>query len=218
MPTQTRINSVAGIAIFAFSTLLQASGVERESALHLGEKKPMPPQMVDYMKFDDVIELECKQQPSFANFAGAQLKPVVRVRAFCKCDTRHNQFAPATKYQDLWFKNGAPLGCKHFTTLPIKQRARIGIFLKDPDTLNDAEIAAFASTLVKLRLEATLNKNIISTIRIPSYMYERIKLELHKQNFFSYRENSLNVTTLIPLPLETEVGKREVMCFIPPSR
>lgn len=186
--------------------------------MHLREKKPMPPQMVDYTKFDDVIELDCQEQPGYINFAGAQLKPVVRVRVFCKCGTRHNQFAEETKYQDMWFKNGSPIGCKHFITLPIKERGRIGVFLKNPDTLNDAEITACAAALVKLRLEATLNKNIIDTVRIPSYMYERIKLELQKQNFFSYKQNSLRITTLIAIPLETDVGKREVMCFIPPNR
>lgn len=200
------------------SMLLQASGLESKSSLHLREKKPMPPQMVDYMKYDDVLELDCEEKPNYINFAGTQLNQVVRVRVFCKNDTKHNQFAPETKYQDMWFKNGASLGCKHFTKLPLEQRHRIGIFLKNPDTLSDVEIAAFASALVSLRLEATLNKNIIDTVRIPSYMFERMKLELRKQNFLSYKENSLNVKTLIAIPLETEVGKREVMCFIAPNR
>lgn len=214
--TQIKLNTI--VAVAALSTLLQASGVERESALHLGEKKPMPPQMVDYTKFDDVIELDCEEKSDYLNFAGAQMKPVVRVRVFCKCGTKQNQYATEVKYQDMWFKNSSPIGCKHFITLPLKERGRIGIFLKNPDTLNDAEIAACAAALVKLRLEATLNKNIIDTVRIPSYMYERMKLELQKQNFFSYREHGTRITTLIAIPLETDVGKREVMCFIPPTR
>jgi hypothetical protein len=178
----------------------------------------MPPQMVDYTKYDDVIELDCEEKPFYINFEGAQLKPVVRVRASCKCDTRHNQFAPEIKYQDFWFKHGTPIGTKHFISTPIEERHRIGIFIKNQDSLNDAEIAACAGAVIKLRLEASLNKNIIDTVRIPSYMYERMKLELQKQNFLSYRENSLYVKTLIAIPLETELGRREVMCYISPNR
>lgn len=172
--------------------------------------------MVDYTPYDDVVVLHCEEQPGYIKFNGVQLKPVVRVRVNVRINTKENRWAPETKYEDLWFKDGTPIGSKRFITTPVKERHEVAIFLKDGmDILNDAEISACASALVRLRLEASLNKNQILTVRIPSMIYERLKIELQKQNFVSYRENSLNITTLIPIPLESEYGKREVMAFMP---
>jgi hypothetical protein len=203
--------------LIAFSSLLmQSSGLERTSTLQRREKKPLPPQMVDYTPYDDVIVLHCEEQPDYIRFDGVQLKPVVRVRVNVRVNTKENRWAPEQKYENLWFKDGTPIGSKRFTALPIRERHEVGIFLKDgSDLLSDAEIAACAGALVRLRLEANLNKNQILTVRIPSTIYERLKLELQKRNFFSYRENSLSIRTLIPIPLESEFGKREVMSFMP---
>ena len=196
--------------------LLQSSGLDKTSTLQRREKKPLPPQMVDYAPYDDVVVLHCEEQPGYIKFNGTQLKPVVRVRVNVRVNTKQNRWAPETRYEDLWFKNGTPIGSKRFISNPIKERHEVGIFLEEgTDILNDAEIAAFASTLVRLRLEANLGKNQILTVRVPSITYERLKIELQKQNFVSYRENSLNITTLIPIPIETEYGKREVMAFMP---
>jgi hypothetical protein len=178
--------------------------------------KPLPPQMVDYTKFDDVIVLDCEERPNHLKFSGSKLNPLVRVRVSVRCDTKNNQFASETKYQDLWFHQADPVGCKRFITNPVKERHEIGIFLKQgADNMNDTEIAACASALIRLRLEANLNKNQILTVRIPNNIFERLKIELAKQNFVSYRENSLHIMILIPIPLETEYGKREVMAFMP---
>lgn len=213
-----KLNLLGTTALVALASILaQASGIERGSALHRGEKKPMPPQMVDYTKFDDVIVLDCEERPGYIKFQGSQLSPVVRVRVNVRRDTRQNQFASESKYQDLWFNEILPIGSKRFTTNPIKEKHEIGIFLKQgAESMNDAEIAACAAALVRLRLEAHMNRNQLLTVRIPSNIFERLKIQLQRQNFVSYRENSLNITTLIPIPLETEFGKREVMAFLPP--
>ncbi|MBX9691759.1 MAG: hypothetical protein K2Z81_05200 [Cyanobacteria bacterium] len=188
---------------------------QRRSALSLREKKPMPPQYLDFTKYDDIIELECEQKRNYLKFADTRFANVVKVKVRCRLETRNNQWAPETKFQELWFNQGLPVGSKHFTSFPIKPRHEIGIFLKTGDrTMGDAEIAACAGALVQLRLQSTLNANMISTVRIPSYMFERMKLELAKQNFVSYRDNSLSITTLIPIPLETDLGNRETMCFL----
>ncbi len=185
------------------------------SALSLREKKPMPPQLLDFTKYDDVIELDCEEKPNYLKFADTRLAKVVKVRVSCRLDTRNNHYSPEYKYQDLWFNQGLPIGCKHFSKFPIKEKHEIGIFLKASNrTMGDAEIAACASALVQLRLQSTLNGNLITTVRIPSYIFERLKLELAKQRFVSYRENSLSITTLIPIPLETDLGGRETMCFL----
>lgn len=198
------------------SLLLQSSGLDQSSTLQRRERKPLPPQLVDYAQYDDVVVLHCEEQPGFIKFDGVQLKPVVRVRVNVRVNTRENRWAPEQKYEELWFKEGTPIGSKVLTSSPIKERHEVGIFLKDgSDILNDSEIAACASALVRLRLEANLNKNQILTVRIPSTIFERLKVELQKQNFVSYRENSLTIRTLIPIPLESEFGKREVMSFMP---
>lgn len=184
------------------------------SALRFREMKPMPAQFIDFTAYDDVIKLTCEEKSNYLNFPSVKLKPIVKVSVSCLCSTKHNHYAPEAKYQELWFHKANPISCKHFTTFPIKERHEIGIFLISDRTLSDAELAACASALVRLRLETAVNQNMIVTVRIPNDCFERLKLELQKQNFVSYRENSLNITTLIPIPLETELGRRETLCFL----
>lgn len=184
------------------------------SALRFREMKPMPPQLIDFRAYDDVIKLTCEEKPNYLNFPSVKLTPIVKVNVSCLCNTKQNHYAPEAKYQELWFHKANPISCKHFTSFPIKERHEIGIFLNNDRRLSDAELTALASTLVRLRLETAINQNMIVTVRVPNESFERLKLELQKQNFVSYRENSLNITTLIPIPLETELGRRETLCFL----
>ncbi|MBX9666691.1 MAG: hypothetical protein K2X93_03690 [Candidatus Obscuribacterales bacterium] len=204
---------IAGIALCTL--LLQASGTEQSSALHLREKKPLPPQLVDLGLYDDVIEINCEEKDNYLSFRGSELKPIVKVTLDCRLDTRRDRGAPANKYQELWYRNDLPLASKHTMPLPIPDKHRIGIFLKSRvRNLSDAEITALASTLVRLRLETILNRNILATVRIPNYAYPKLVLELQRHNFVSYKEKGRFVTTLIALPIETDLGIRETLCFL----
>lgn len=196
------------------SLVLQAGGQDGGSALRLNERNILPPQMVDYGEFDDVIEIRCEELKGFIKFAGTRLDRVVKVRVDCICDTKENKFAKSVHYEDLWFRAGDPVGSKRERPLPIKECDQVGIFVKTSlGLMSEAEIEACAACLVFLRLELTLNRNLIVTIRIPNHALEGMVSALRKQNFYRYDEIEAETESLIPIQLETDLGRKEVMCF-----
>lgn len=196
-----------------------AEAGEATSALRFGPKRPVPSQLIDPSMYDDMVELEIKELKNHLTFSNSKLMPIVRVKVSCRCDTRHDRDAQSVKYEELWFGKDVSIGCRRSIPLPIKERDQVAIFLTvSTNNLTEAEIAACARALVRLRLETMLNRNALITVRVPSYALEELVAELEKENFYPYKDYRASINFLIPIPLETELGAREVMCFIPPTQ
>jgi hypothetical protein len=182
--------------------------------LHYNERNLLPPQMVDLSQFENVIELQCNELKNHINFSGTKLNSIVKVRVECRKDTKTNQNSALLRYEDLWYQNGAPLGSKKYGPIPINEREQVAIFVKSKlGLMTEAEISACASALVLLRLDLTLNRNLIVTIRVPNQALEGLVSELRKQNFVRYDEIYEELDTLIPIQLETDIGRKETLCF-----
>jgi hypothetical protein len=209
------------IPLIALSACLLALGADARqatSALRFGQQKPLPPQMMDSSVYDDVVELDAKEMKKYLSFPGSKTQPIVRVRVNCRCDTKHNRFAPLVRYEDLWFGKDGPIGLRRIAKLPIRERDQVAIFINSgTDNLSESEIAACAKALVRLRLETMLNRSAILVVRVPSYAFGELLSTLESENFLPYRECRESISFLIPIPLETELGVREMMCFAPPK-
>jgi hypothetical protein len=216
IPKKLSLKRICSIALLAFCVLsLQADARQATSALRFGPHKTLPPQMVDPSQYDDVIELEAKERKGYLDFAGSKLGPIVEVKVLCRCDTKHNRFAQPIKYEDLWFGKDTSIGCRRNVPLPINPRDQVAIFFtQNTSNLSDAEIDACARALVRLRLETILNRNAIVAVRVPSYAYSELTSTLEGENFYPYKDYRASINFLIPLPLETELGTRETMCYV----
>jgi hypothetical protein len=210
-------NKISSVLLLALCVLsLHAEARQATSALRFGQQKPLPPQMVDPSLYDDVVELDAKELKGYLTFNGTKLAPIVKVKVSCRCDTRHNRFAPVIKYEDLWFGKDATIGCRRAMPLPINARDHIAVFVTSSSGhLTEAEIAACAKALVRLRLETILNRNALDVVRVPNYAFGDVLSTLGKENFYPYKDYRASVNFLIPIPLETELGVREMMCFVP---
>ena len=196
------------------AVLLQAGGRDGGSALRYNERNLLPPQMVDYSQYQNVIELQCCELKNYINFASSKLDSVVKIRVECRKDTKNSRGAAPARYEDLWYQKGTLLGCKKYGNLPINEREEVAIFVKSNlGLMSEAEIAACAGALVLLRLDLTLNRNLIVTVRVPNQSLDGLITELRKQNFVRYDEIYAQLDTLIPIQLETDIGRRETLCF-----
>jgi hypothetical protein len=202
------------VLIFCVALLLQGGGRSGGSALHHNERNILPPQMVDLGQFENVIELQCDELKNYIRFSGTKLNAIVKVKVECRKDTKNNRNAPPLRYEDLWYQNGAPLGSKKYGPIPINERDQVAIFVKSKlGQMTESEVSACASALVLLRLDLTLNRNLIVTIRVPNQSLEGLVSELRKQNFVRYDEIYEELDTLIPIQLETDIGRKETLCF-----
>ncbi|MCC7529638.1 MAG: hypothetical protein IT342_14025 [Candidatus Melainabacteria bacterium] len=202
------------VLIFFVALFLQGGGRSGGSALRLNERNFLPPQLVDLVQYENVIELQCHELKNYIEFSGTKLNSIVKVRVDCRKDTKNNRNAPPSRYEDLWYQNSNPLGSKKYGPLPINERDQVAIFVKSKlGMMTEAEVSACASALVLLRLDLTLNRNLIVTIRVPNQALEGLVSELRKQNFVRYDEIYEELDTLIPLQLETDIGRKETLCF-----
>ncbi len=201
-------------SLFFMALLLQGGGQSGGSALHYNERNLLPPLLVDLGQYENVIELQCDEMNNYIKFSGTKLNSIVKVRVECRKDTKNNRNAPLFRYEDLWYQKGAPLGSKKYGPIPINERDQVAIFVKSKlGLMTEAEVAACASALVLLRLDLTLNRNLIVTIRVPDQALEGLVSELRKQNFARYDEIYEELDTLIPIQLETDIGRKETLCF-----
>jgi hypothetical protein len=203
-------------SIFAILLHVPAASAQKQSALQYHQRPPLPPQMVDLSLYDDVIELHCQEQKQYLTFTGSQFKSVSKVKVGYRLDTKHDNAAPLVQYEELWFHNSTPIGSKKAQRFAIKKSDQVAI-LVPPDRWTDTEIQALAGTLVALRLELSMNRNLMAVVRIPNEILGPLREELRKQNFLPYRELGRPIQTLIPIQLETDLGKRETMCFQKPE-
>lgn len=202
------------VLILCSAFLVQGGGQSGGSALRYNERNLLPPQMVDLAQYENTIELQCKELKNYITFSGTKLNSIVKVRVECRKDTKANRNAPALRYEDLWYQKGSPLGSKKYGPLPITERDQVALFVKSElGLMTEAEIAACASALVLLRLDLTLNRNLIVTVRVPNQSLEGLVSELRKQNFVRYDEIYEELDMLIPIQLETDIGRKETLCF-----
>jgi hypothetical protein len=207
---------VTAIALIAGSTVDSFAERGPNSALRFREKKQLPSQVLDLSTYDDVIELDCRELKDYLTYPGTKITPIVKVSAWCRCDTKNNSEAPRTKYEDLLFGQDKAIGSKRFASIPIRERDQIAIFVKtNGDNLSEAEAVACANALIRLRLELGLNRNSILTVRIPHQSIQTMIAALREKNFRPYRECSQRISVLISIPLETDLGAREMMCYAP---
>jgi hypothetical protein len=168
--------------------------------------------------YDDVMELQCEEVSNYLNFAGSKLHSIVKVGVSCYCATKSNHCPAALKYADLWFRQGDPIGSKQYCPLPIPERDQIAILLKPRlKPLTEVEVASCAGALVRLRLACSLNRNLIVVVRVPDRAMDSFVAALRKQNFLPYQEASQKINVLIPITLESELGRKEVTCFVQPD-
>jgi hypothetical protein len=211
--TLRQISTIVMLVSFLLS--LHADARQATSALRFGPHRSLPPQMVDPSLYDDVIELDAKERKGYLNFSGSKLNPVVEVKVLCRRDTKNNRFAQPIKYEDLWYAKDTTIGCRRNVPLPINRRDQVAVFFSNGSNLSEAEIAACAKALVRLRLETILNRNAIVTVRVPSNAFREMISTLEKENFYPYQDYRASINFLIPIPLETELGAREIMCYVP---
>lgn len=196
------------------AVLLQAGGRDGGSALRYNERNVLPPQMVDYAQYQNVVELQCSELKNYISFAGTKLNSVVKVKVECRQDTKNSRGAPPLRYEDLWYQAGTPLGSKKYGNLPIKERENVAVFVRSNlGIMSNAEIAACASALVLLRLDLTLNRNLVVTVRVPNQSLDGLVAELRKQNFARYSEIYEQLDAMIPIQLESDIGRKETLCF-----
>ena len=131
--------------------------------------------------FDWTIELKTKQLPHHFEYTNSHLHGVekIHVSYVHASDSSHPDPQP-TEYENLWYHSGKPLGLERLHKFEVIQGDSTSILVSHSgSSASDDECKAAANAVLRLILDANLNKNAVVNIRVPDDSFERIKQDLY---------------------------------------
>jgi hypothetical protein len=198
---------------------VQAGG---QSALRERPPKVLPPQLFDMSVYDDVLQMQLQSGregvsgPDAVDFPGSDLKGLIRVKVSCFPQTSTNRSAQRVDCDSFKCLDGRVVSEKQTMAWPIKPRDRVAVLLENRiKPFSDAELAACSAVLARLRLALSLNGNVLVAVRVPDPSMDRLLAELRRKNFYPYKEVRARLSTLIPIAIESDLGRKEMTCFAP---
>lgn len=148
------------------------------------------------------IEIDTQQIPRQFQYNGSVLTQVVKAQAryFSSTDP-----STQTQYETMWYSNGRSLGMERQNKLQIRQGDTIAIIVvhKSGSAQSDEQRAA-AKAIMKMVVDANLNKNMVATIKVPIESFSTIAQEFQNYRFSPMTDNSSEDPTSSDLNLFLE--------------
>lgn len=130
----------------------------------------------DQKPYDWTMDIKTQQLERQFDYPGSTLKPVVKTEM---------QYYPTaaedtkTKYEYIWYANGKPLGLERLHKLEITEGDGISIrVLHKTNSPTSGEFKAAANAVLRVLVDAYLNKNAVVTVRVPADSFNGITNEL----------------------------------------
>lgn len=131
------------------------------------------------LPYDWVFQVETKPLPKQFEYQGSPLKPVEKI------DIKYHPAKSAddkTTYEYLWYHDGKALGLERAKKFDIPQGDSIAIQVKHKnDSSTAGEEKAAANAILRVTLDAYLNKNAVALVKLPSDSFYDISGHLQSQ-------------------------------------
>lgn len=152
-----------------------------------GQLKPedVPELVSDKMLYSQyVIYLTPKLQPQFLNYKDNQLKPLCEVRVTTKKrDYRSGGWEPRKEYENLWYGNGVPIGCRRFQPLPMRPQESCVVIIEPSKDAPECTKAC-ANALVRVLLDIHVAGGIFERAYIQRDLCEKLTSDLGVMKFY----------------------------------
>ena len=180
------ITKVRGDTMFAEVSNLCSRGIKRiavQSALLFASvtvlQLPVSAAGQLYLTEDEVAErsdwvmvIESTRLPNYLKYPGSRLNPITQVRvSYLNCLDKIP--ARPVLYEDFWYHDGQPIGCRRYSLLTIKPVDRRGTIFVKPGKDISANTAAVANAIVRLTVDLNVNAVSAAAVIVPE--------ELHRQ-------------------------------------
>jgi len=136
-------------------------------------------------RFDWVIYLEPKELEHYLVYPSSGLGPVTDVRMTYRVNPRlaANHVDSTLHYEDLWYHEGRPVGCRRFGKLNIQSGWQGAICISDADS-GHQNTPAEANAIVRLILEINLLNCNVTAVLVPSSMVSPLCDAMGQFQFF----------------------------------
>jgi hypothetical protein len=164
------------------------------------------------MGSDWVLSLNITKLNKMFVYPGSTLYPLIQVRvSYFTRDPNTHLWSSGQVYEDLWFHNGMPIGCKRYTRLPFKYGS-YGVITLLPTQDGFEQTKSVDDTVLRLYMDLTRLNCIISSTVLPLAICDNAATELGYFNF--YRATMVTAGTVILLHyVSTPQGFDNYYCF-----
>lgn len=131
--------------------------------------------------FEWTVQIDTKQLKNQFQYNSSELKELVKAKmTFYKMTDEDNK----TDYEDLWYAKAKTLGMERHHKLDITQGDAICIKVKHiGDYTSYDEQRASGKAVMKVVLDAAVNKNMVATIKVPMTSFHTIAQEIENYHF-----------------------------------
>jgi hypothetical protein len=162
--------------------------------------------------FHCLIDIETEPVDDYMTFEGSQLVPIIKATVSYRMADGQTpaESASSSKYEELWYRGGDPIGCESSEKLGTRELSLTQIRISSKSAHpSQAEIAAQANALVRIYLDAYLRFALLTSVVVPDELFSSILNSLAKENFMAgqYVYGS-SIDPSIYLPLESQSGKQ----------
>lgn len=132
---------------------------------------------------DWVMVLSVTRLPDYLKYPGSKLCPITQVRvSYVNCLDKTP--APPALYEDLWYHDGKPVGCKRYSLITIKQFDRRGTIYLRPGKDASANTAAVANAIVRLSVDLNVHDVSAAAVIVPEEVHRQLVSDFSACGFF----------------------------------
>ncbi|MBX9689634.1 MAG: hypothetical protein K2X27_23185 [Candidatus Obscuribacterales bacterium] len=163
--------------------------------------------------YEWTIEIQSEKLAPQFHYAGSKISEIVKTKIQYYSMTNESA---KTAFEDLWYSKGKALGLERHHSLDIKQGDAIAIrVLHKNDSAPEDEQQAAGKAIAKAILAASLNKNMVATVKVPYSSFHRIVSEIEEYNFHPSSDTQADtpISADMNLFIESEpAGLHQALC------
>ncbi len=155
-----------------------------------------------------LVTMETQEIRDQFSYRGSTLRDLVRVSV----TYAQTNGAPNTiRYEDVWLKEGKPLGLERYEKLRIPANDDVAICLSPKSGSSTKEQEAAAQTILKMIIELYNNGNIVPGIIVPGEALEGIASAIERHHFS--RTTASQESARLAVFLQTEGGASTTLYY-----
>ncbi len=146
---------------------------------------------------DWVMTLSATEVPRFLQYKGSTLHPIISVKiAFKTRDPKTRLWSASSLYEDLWYHDGQPIGCRRDRDLSNIDGLYGDVFVLESDVA-EYETRALMNAVVRIMLDLSLRNAMITNLVIPADLYNQCTSDLGHFGFYESQTGSARDTMVL---------------------
>ncbi len=167
-------------------------------------------------RFDWVITADTTSMKNFLKYQGSELHPLSKVKVTYRLTSRFGRqrasFDPVW-YEDLWYHECKPVGCRKAHTLGVESGQQGVIHFRQTKDIAENHCAV-ANATVRLLLDTGLKSAMLSSVIVPVEIFDLVKGDLGQFNFFPYQiQPDTGISATMHIDLQSEPRGREASLY-----